>query len=186
MRERERDRDQGPVEILATCTCTFIFCQRMLTPGRIPLFPHRRVELPSRGERLLFLRGEATKEAGVSRRLQTPVVLRAVNTSPFTAGVGGVGGGRTLTLIPAARDLAEPLTLTSWAQPKRWLFLRRQHFIYSDFIYSPRDSSPALSGEVAGSENLKAPKRMQMRQSNSDHICLVKDVALNINGAVPL
>lgn len=41
-------------------------------------------------ERLLFLRGancgEATKEAAVSRRLQTPVVLQAVNTSLFTAG----------------------------------------------------------------------------------------------------
>lgn len=32
--------------------------------------------------------GEATKEAVVSRRLQTPVVLQAVNTSLFTTGNG--------------------------------------------------------------------------------------------------
>lgn len=43
-----------------------------------------------------------------------------------------------------------------------------------------------LCQKVVGRENLKALKQMQMRQSNSDHICLVKDVALNINRAVSL
>lgn len=66
------------------------------------------------GERLLFLKGsdwvEATKEAVVSSRLQTPVILRAVNTSLFTA-----GNGAHLDLsCPAARDLAKP----GWAQPE--------------------------------------------------------------------
>lgn len=69
----------------------FIFAKNV-NAERIPLFPDGCVELPS----LLFLRGAvgrgATKEAG----LQTPVVLRAVNTSLFTAGM-------ELTLIPAAR-----------------------------------------------------------------------------------
>lgn len=45
--------------------------------------------------------------------------------------------------------------------------------------------------EVAGNGDLKADldgslKQMQMRQSNKEHICLVKDVTLNINRAVSL
>lgn len=62
----------------------------MLTPGaflysQIAVLNYRcrgTAAIPEGGSRL---GGEATKEAGVSRRLQTPVVLRAVNTSPFTA-----------------------------------------------------------------------------------------------------
>lgn len=64
----------------------FIFAKNVNTV-RIPLFPNCCFKLP-----LLFLRGgrggEATKEAVVSRRLQTPVVLQAVNTSLFTTGNG--------------------------------------------------------------------------------------------------
>lgn len=42
--------------------------------------------------------------------------------------------------------------------------------------------------KVVGSQDLKAGldgslKQMQMRQSNREHICLVKDVTLNINKA---
>lgn len=68
-----------------------LFLQRMLTPGTF-LYSQIAVLNYRCGERLLFLRGadwgEATKEAVVSRRLQTPVVLQAVNTSLFTAGNG--------------------------------------------------------------------------------------------------
>lgn len=65
-------------------TTLFIFAKNVNTV-RIPLFPNCCFKLP-----LLFLRrgGEATKEAVVSRRLQTPVVLQAVNTSLFTRGNG--------------------------------------------------------------------------------------------------
>lgn len=68
-----------------------LFLQRMLIPGAF-LYSQIAVLNYRCRERLLFLRGadwwEATKEAIVSRRLQTPVVLQAVNTSLFTAGNG--------------------------------------------------------------------------------------------------
>lgn len=68
-----------------------LFLQRMLTPGAF-LYSQIAVLNYRCRERLLFLRGadwgEVTKEAAVSRRLQTPVVLQAVNTSLFTAGNG--------------------------------------------------------------------------------------------------
>lgn len=68
-----------------------LFLQRMLTPGAF-LYSQIAALNYRCEERLLFLRGadwgEATKEAGVSRRLQTPVILQAVNTSLFTAGNG--------------------------------------------------------------------------------------------------
>lgn len=63
----------------------------MLTPGAF-LYSQIAVLNYRCRERLLFLRGadwgEATKEAAESHRLQTPVVLQAVNTSLFTAGYG--------------------------------------------------------------------------------------------------
>lgn len=123
-------------EILATCMHSFsnhldpapehvytavpaqpcLFLQRMLIPGAF-LCPQIAVLNYRCREWLLFLRatdrGEATKEAVISHRLQTPVVLWAVNTSLFTAGNGSSPWSQ-LPLL--ARDLAKSLTITSWAQ----------------------------------------------------------------------
>lgn len=95
-----------------------LFLQRMLTPA---WFFYSQIAVLNYGcrERLLFLMGadwwEVTKEAVVSRRLQTPVVLRAVNTSLFTAG-NGAHLDLSCPCLPGTWQ--KPLTITSWAQLK--------------------------------------------------------------------
>lgn len=112
-------------------TGLFIFAKNVNT-GRIPLFPNCCVKLPLQGERLLFLRGadwgEATKEAGVSRRLQTPVVLQAVNTSPFTAGNG-------THLDPSCQGPDKARTITSWAQLEGLLNYKSPGNRYWNFLF---------------------------------------------------
>lgn len=157
----------------------FIFAKNV-NADCIPLFPNCCVELPS----LLFLRGAVGGEATKEGRLQTPVVLQAFNTSLFTAGM-------ELTLISAARGQnkldAASLRLHNKTTPitlKRSAAKTKQRAKTTGFWL---DMAARLLQRLRRLEEVrrtsKLMKPMQMKESNK-HICLAKDVTLNINRAV--